>query len=117
MLCTMRERSRVPRKGKRERVAPQRSSEARAKPDGLPGWSELVVRFFFIELEGAIRRSFEELLGRPLPPRFTIHLEDPSQQTSEAADRPSPRRTQGQPARPLKRRGAVAKPLPAGEEG
>lgn len=76
MLAAMGERSGIPRTDKRERVAPQRRSGARGKADGLPELSELVVRYFFAELEAAIRHAFEELLGRPPASKFTLHLDN-----------------------------------------
>lgn len=77
--------------------------------------TELVIRYFAVELELALRAAFQEVVGHPLPLRFTLALESPPEQTSKAADRPRPRRTQGRSAQPPKRHRAVAKPVPARE--
>lgn len=79
--------------------------------------ARLVVKHFALELEIALRAAFEQVVGRPLPPRFILTLEKPPQQTSAATDRPRPRRNRIRSAHPVKRHRAVAKPLPAGEEG
>lgn len=101
--------------GTRARVLARGPGVARGGP-----WGELtrlVVQHFAPELEVALRAAFQEVVGRPLPPRFTLTLGNPPQQTSEAADRPCARRSQGRRAVPLKRDCSVAKPLPAGEAG
>lgn len=77
--------------------------------------AELVIRYFAVEFELALREAFQKVVGRPLPAKFTITLENLPQQTSDATDRPRPRRTQGRSTQPLKRHRGVAKPVPTRE--
>lgn len=52
--------------------------------------TRLVIQHFAAELELALRAAFQEVVGRPLPPRFTIELGGPRQQTPRRAHPVSP---------------------------
>lgn len=56
----------------------------------MPELSRLVVQYFGPELELALRAAYQEVVGRPLPPRFTIKLGGPRQQTPRRAHPVSP---------------------------
>lgn len=100
MLSAMRERSGVSRKDKRRLDAPQRRAGARAKADVLPELSDLIIRFFFSEVGGAIRHAFEQVTGSALPEKFIIRLGGAPHQVPRTRERASPRGAQTGPARP-----------------
>lgn len=79
------------------RPNPPRSSPAASAERAF---TQLVLDHFFAILEQALRDTFQEVLGRPLPPRFLIRLDGAPRNTPSRARRPSPRDAQRGPTCP-----------------
>ena len=70
----------VPRKAKTVRSAgdPPRGSSATSGDGASSELVRLVLLHFGAEFEAALRAAYEEVIGTPLPPRFTIELQSRS---------------------------------------
>lgn len=77
-----------------------RSSSDPPRGGNVPELTRLILLHFGPELELAIRGAFEEVVGSPLPPRFTIRLDGAPRKTPRTVHSASPIVTQSESALP-----------------